>query len=153
MWCPTSLMVNGVETQYPVPEPSLPLNFINSTGMCYEAEEVRRCLLNGTQLYNQHIPFLFVSKNKTSDIFLLFLFWKVHLSWYIYIQLYVFAKNYNSHKIQGINVCLQNHLWLCTPLPKFISSDWCASRSLCSASERRFIVHKETQNHFHRVLH
>ncbi|XP_016141204.1 trans-1,2-dihydrobenzene-1,2-diol dehydrogenase [Sinocyclocheilus grahami] len=47
MWCPTSLMVNGVETQYPVPEPSLPLNFINSTGMCYEAEEVRRCLLHG----------------------------------------------------------------------------------------------------------
>ncbi len=28
-----------------------------------------------------------------------------------------------SHKIQGINVCLQNHLWLCTPLPKFSSSD------------------------------
>ncbi|XP_042631678.1 trans-1,2-dihydrobenzene-1,2-diol dehydrogenase [Cyprinus carpio] len=47
MWCPTSLMVNGVETQYPVPEPALPLNFINSTGMCYEAEEVRRCLLAG----------------------------------------------------------------------------------------------------------
>ncbi len=22
-----------------------------------------------------------------------------------------------------INVCLQNHLWLCTPLPKFITSD------------------------------
>ncbi|KAL1257238.1 hypothetical protein QQF64_012783 [Cirrhinus molitorella] len=47
MWCPTSLMVNGVETQYPVPDPALPLNFTNSTGMSYEAEEVRRCLLNG----------------------------------------------------------------------------------------------------------
>ncbi|XP_073706975.1 trans-1,2-dihydrobenzene-1,2-diol dehydrogenase [Garra rufa] len=47
MWCPTSLMVNGVESHYPVPEPALPLNFINSTGMSYEAEEVRRCLLNG----------------------------------------------------------------------------------------------------------
>ncbi|XP_051727042.1 trans-1,2-dihydrobenzene-1,2-diol dehydrogenase-like [Ctenopharyngodon idella] len=47
MWCPTSLIVNGVETQYPVPEPGLPLNFINSTGMRYEAEEVRRCLLKG----------------------------------------------------------------------------------------------------------
>ncbi|XP_016315832.1 trans-1,2-dihydrobenzene-1,2-diol dehydrogenase-like [Sinocyclocheilus anshuiensis] len=46
MWCPTSLMGNGVETQYPVPEPSLPLNFIHSTGMCYEAEEVHRCLLH-----------------------------------------------------------------------------------------------------------
>lgn len=47
MWCPTSLMVNGVETRYPLPEPGLPLNFLNSTGMRYEAEEVRRCLLNG----------------------------------------------------------------------------------------------------------
>ncbi len=36
-----------------------------------------------------------------------------HLSLSIYT-------GYNSclHKIQGINVCLQNHLWLCTPLPK-----------------------------------
>ncbi|XP_043092157.1 trans-1,2-dihydrobenzene-1,2-diol dehydrogenase isoform X2 [Puntigrus tetrazona] len=47
MWCPTALLVNGQETQYPLPEPSLPLNFINSTGMRYEAEEVRRCLLHG----------------------------------------------------------------------------------------------------------
>ncbi|XP_058485335.1 trans-1,2-dihydrobenzene-1,2-diol dehydrogenase [Solea solea] len=47
MWCPTSLVVNGEETQYPVPEPHLPLNFINSTGMRYEAEEVRQCLLKG----------------------------------------------------------------------------------------------------------
>ncbi|XP_026863776.2 trans-1,2-dihydrobenzene-1,2-diol dehydrogenase [Electrophorus electricus] len=45
MWCPTSLIVNGKETQYPVPEPYLPLNFVNSTGMRYEAEEVRQCLL------------------------------------------------------------------------------------------------------------
>ncbi|NP_001005600.2 trans-1,2-dihydrobenzene-1,2-diol dehydrogenase [Danio rerio] len=47
MWCPTSLLVNGVETQFPVPDPHLPLNFINSTGMRYEAEEVRRCVLAG----------------------------------------------------------------------------------------------------------
>ncbi|XP_038158904.1 trans-1,2-dihydrobenzene-1,2-diol dehydrogenase-like [Cyprinodon tularosa] len=47
MWCPTSLVVNGKETQYPLPEPSLPLNFPNSTGMRYEAEEVRKCLLAG----------------------------------------------------------------------------------------------------------
>ncbi|KAG7482144.1 trans-1,2-dihydrobenzene-1,2-diol dehydrogenase-like [Solea senegalensis] len=47
MWCPTSLVVNGEETRYPVPEPHLPLNFINSTGMRYEAEEVRQCLLKG----------------------------------------------------------------------------------------------------------
>ncbi|XP_045887831.1 trans-1,2-dihydrobenzene-1,2-diol dehydrogenase isoform X2 [Micropterus dolomieu] len=47
MWCPTSLVVNGKETQYPVPEPYLPLNFLNSTGLRYEAEEVRQCLLKG----------------------------------------------------------------------------------------------------------
>ncbi|XP_008308603.1 trans-1,2-dihydrobenzene-1,2-diol dehydrogenase [Cynoglossus semilaevis] len=47
MWCPTSLVVNGVETQYPLPEPYLPLNFICSTGMRYEADEVRQCLLKG----------------------------------------------------------------------------------------------------------
>ncbi len=29
-------------------------------------------------------------------------------------------------KIQGIDVCLQNHLWLCTSLPKFNTSDLCA---------------------------
>ncbi|XP_056134267.1 trans-1,2-dihydrobenzene-1,2-diol dehydrogenase [Lampris incognitus] len=47
MWSPTSLVVNGKETQYPVPEPRLPLNFTNSTGLRYEAEEVRQCLLKG----------------------------------------------------------------------------------------------------------
>ncbi|KAK2853566.1 hypothetical protein Q5P01_006227 [Channa striata] len=47
MWCPTSLVVNGKETQYSLPEPYLPLNFVNSTGMRYEAEEVRQCLLKG----------------------------------------------------------------------------------------------------------
>ncbi|KAL6113394.1 dhdh [Pungitius sinensis] len=47
MWCPTSLVVNGKESQYPVPDPALPLNFLNSTGMRYEAEEVRQCLLTG----------------------------------------------------------------------------------------------------------
>ncbi len=31
--------------------------------------------------------------------------------------------NYAKVNVQGINVCLQNHLWLCTPLPKFITSD------------------------------
>ncbi|KAM3626296.1 uncharacterized protein V6R79_026416 [Siganus canaliculatus] len=47
LWCPTSLVVNGQETSYPLPEPGLPLNTLNSTGMCYEAEEVRQCLLKG----------------------------------------------------------------------------------------------------------
>ncbi|MBN3308921.1 DHDH dehydrogenase, partial [Amia calva] len=47
MWSPTSLIVNGEETEYPLPKPSLPLNFLNSTGLRYEAEEVRQCLLKG----------------------------------------------------------------------------------------------------------
>ncbi|XP_077375881.1 trans-1,2-dihydrobenzene-1,2-diol dehydrogenase-like isoform X2 [Festucalex cinctus] len=47
MWCPTSVVVNGKESKYPVPDPSLPLNFLNSTGMRYEAEAVRQCLLKG----------------------------------------------------------------------------------------------------------
>lgn len=51
MWCPTSLVMNEKETEYPVPEPYLPLNFINSTGMRYEAEEVRQCLLKGTKTF------------------------------------------------------------------------------------------------------
>ncbi|XP_049450154.1 trans-1,2-dihydrobenzene-1,2-diol dehydrogenase-like [Epinephelus fuscoguttatus] len=47
MWCPTSLEVNGKEVQFPLPEPDMPLNFKNSTGLRYEAEEVRHCLLKG----------------------------------------------------------------------------------------------------------
>lgn len=47
MHCPTTLEVNGKQTQYPLPEPFLPLHFTNSTGLCYEAEEVRHCLLKG----------------------------------------------------------------------------------------------------------
>ncbi|XP_077570299.1 trans-1,2-dihydrobenzene-1,2-diol dehydrogenase-like [Stigmatopora nigra] len=47
MWCPTSMVVNGKESHYPLPEPDLPLNFLNSTGMRYEAEAVRQCLLKG----------------------------------------------------------------------------------------------------------
>lgn len=52
MWCPTSLVVNGKETRYPLPEPYMPLNFMNSTGMRYEAEEVRQCLLKGTVTFS-----------------------------------------------------------------------------------------------------
>ncbi|TKS69822.1 Trans-1,2-dihydrobenzene-1,2-diol dehydrogenase [Collichthys lucidus] len=47
MHCPTTLVVNDKEMKYPLPEPCLPLNFTNSTGLCYEAEEVRQCLLKG----------------------------------------------------------------------------------------------------------
>ncbi|XP_055519140.1 LOW QUALITY PROTEIN: trans-1,2-dihydrobenzene-1,2-diol dehydrogenase-like [Leucoraja erinacea] len=47
MWCPTSLMVNGDREEFPLPTPSQPLNFFNSTGLRYEAEEVRQCLKKG----------------------------------------------------------------------------------------------------------
>ncbi|XP_036399245.1 trans-1,2-dihydrobenzene-1,2-diol dehydrogenase-like [Megalops cyprinoides] len=53
MWCPTHLVVNGKEREYPLPEPSLPLNFTNSTGLRYEAEEVRQCLLKGLKESSQ----------------------------------------------------------------------------------------------------
>ncbi|XP_062287184.1 trans-1,2-dihydrobenzene-1,2-diol dehydrogenase-like isoform X2 [Scomber scombrus] len=49
MWCPTTLEVNGQETEFPLPEAGMPLNFTNSTGLRYEAEEVRQCLLKGTR--------------------------------------------------------------------------------------------------------
>ncbi|XP_071316864.1 trans-1,2-dihydrobenzene-1,2-diol dehydrogenase-like [Trachinotus anak] len=47
MWSPTTLEVNGKEMQFPLPEPGMPLNHKYSTGLRYEAEEVRRCLLEG----------------------------------------------------------------------------------------------------------
>ncbi|XP_076012219.1 dihydrodiol dehydrogenase, tandem duplicate 1 [Genypterus blacodes] len=47
MHCPTTLVVNDKETEHPLPEPGLPLNFTNSTGLRYEAEEVRQCILKG----------------------------------------------------------------------------------------------------------
>lgn len=47
MWCPTTMEVNGKEMQFPLPEAGMPLNFTNSTGLRYEAEEVRHCLLKG----------------------------------------------------------------------------------------------------------
>ncbi|XP_067875948.1 trans-1,2-dihydrobenzene-1,2-diol dehydrogenase-like isoform X1 [Heterodontus francisci] len=47
MWCPTSLVVNGKAQEFPLPAPSQPLNFTNSTGLRYEAEEVRQCLQKG----------------------------------------------------------------------------------------------------------
>uniref|UniRef100_UPI00398EA6D6 trans-1,2-dihydrobenzene-1,2-diol dehydrogenase-like n=1 Tax=Pristiophorus japonicus TaxID=55135 RepID=UPI00398EA6D6 len=47
MWCPTSLVVNGNVQEFPLPAPSQPINFTNSTGLRYEAEEVRQCLQKG----------------------------------------------------------------------------------------------------------
>ncbi|XP_061733533.1 trans-1,2-dihydrobenzene-1,2-diol dehydrogenase-like isoform X1 [Nerophis ophidion] len=47
MWCPETIVVNGEERNFPLPKPDLPLNFVHSTGLRYEAEEVRQCLLKG----------------------------------------------------------------------------------------------------------
>ncbi|XP_074550930.1 trans-1,2-dihydrobenzene-1,2-diol dehydrogenase-like [Halichoeres trimaculatus] len=47
MWCPTIFEMDGKKTQFPLPEAAMPLNFTNSTGLRYEAEEVRQCLLKG----------------------------------------------------------------------------------------------------------
>ena len=46
-WCPTKLETPDGTKEYPLPEPALPLNYGNSTGLRYEAEEVRRCLKEG----------------------------------------------------------------------------------------------------------
>lgn len=48
MWCPTELEVNGKKMHFPLPEADLPLNYDHSAGLRYEGEEVRRCLLKGT---------------------------------------------------------------------------------------------------------
>ena len=46
--CPTKLESSaGVKKEYPLPKTTLPLNYLNSTGLRYEAEEVRRCLAEG----------------------------------------------------------------------------------------------------------
>ncbi|XP_053308034.1 trans-1,2-dihydrobenzene-1,2-diol dehydrogenase-like [Spea bombifrons] len=47
MWCPTSVIINGKETKFPLPPSTKPMNFTNSTGLSYEAEHVRQCLLKG----------------------------------------------------------------------------------------------------------
>uniref|UniRef100_A0A8D0DHS9 Trans-1,2-dihydrobenzene-1,2-diol dehydrogenase n=1 Tax=Salvator merianae TaxID=96440 RepID=A0A8D0DHS9_SALMN len=46
-WCPTELVVNGQREEFPLPPPSQKLQFCNSTGLRYEAEHVRQCLLKG----------------------------------------------------------------------------------------------------------
>lgn len=53
-WCPTKLETpqgvyekEGVSKEYPLPEPHLPGNYPNPTGLRYEAEEVYECLKKG----------------------------------------------------------------------------------------------------------
>ncbi|KAI8506774.1 hypothetical protein Bbelb_152150 [Branchiostoma belcheri] len=46
-WCPTEVISPEGTHEFPLPPPEKPLNFKNSTGMRYEAMEVRRCLQEG----------------------------------------------------------------------------------------------------------
>ncbi|UYV65397.1 DHDH [Cordylochernes scorpioides] len=51
-WCPTKLQLpSGEIMEFPMPEPSRPCNYINSGGLCYQAQEVRRCLQQGRSSY------------------------------------------------------------------------------------------------------
>ncbi|XP_044845020.1 trans-1,2-dihydrobenzene-1,2-diol dehydrogenase-like [Mauremys mutica] len=46
-YAPTTLIVNNQRHECPLPPPAQPLNFSNGTGMRYEAQHVRQCLLQG----------------------------------------------------------------------------------------------------------
>ncbi|XP_066265611.1 trans-1,2-dihydrobenzene-1,2-diol dehydrogenase-like isoform X1 [Branchiostoma lanceolatum] len=46
-WCPTEVIAPDKIHEFPLPPPEKPLNFENSTGMRFEAMEVRRCLQEG----------------------------------------------------------------------------------------------------------
>ncbi|TFJ96363.1 adrenodoxin-like [Platysternon megacephalum] len=46
-YAPTTMLVNNQRHECPLPPPAQPLNFSNGTGMRYEAQHVRQCLLQG----------------------------------------------------------------------------------------------------------
>lgn len=47
MWCPTVVVVGDKRYEFPLPETIMPCNFLNSSGLRYEAMEVRDCLKKG----------------------------------------------------------------------------------------------------------
>eukprot|EP00058_Branchiostoma_floridae_P006986 XP_002592474.1 hypothetical protein BRAFLDRAFT_57457 [Branchiostoma floridae] len=50
-WCPTELITPTRSHYFPLLTPEKPLNYFNSTGLRYEAMEVRRCLQNGQKMF------------------------------------------------------------------------------------------------------
>ncbi|TRZ05510.1 hypothetical protein HGM15179_021597, partial [Zosterops borbonicus] len=50
MNCPTELLWGGHHERFPLPPPAQPLNFPHGTGLRFEAQHVRECLLQGELL-------------------------------------------------------------------------------------------------------
>ena len=46
-WCPTSLETPTGVLKFPLPESDVDFNFMNSAGLSYEVDEVRKCILSG----------------------------------------------------------------------------------------------------------
>uniref|UniRef100_A0A8D2DMF5 Dihydrodiol dehydrogenase n=1 Tax=Sciurus vulgaris TaxID=55149 RepID=A0A8D2DMF5_SCIVU len=46
-WCPTNLVVNDEHKEFPLPQVPKKFNFMNGSGMRYEAIHVRECLRKG----------------------------------------------------------------------------------------------------------
>ncbi|XP_022919777.1 trans-1,2-dihydrobenzene-1,2-diol dehydrogenase-like [Onthophagus taurus] len=46
-WCPSKLITPEKTFEYEIPKPGVQLNFQNSGGLAYEADEVRRCIKAG----------------------------------------------------------------------------------------------------------
>ncbi len=65
------------------------------------------------------------------------------------------ATNSRSHQIQGTDVCLQNHNWRCTNIPKLASSNLCALQKLafCKWKTPCGAIPKEVPNHSHGPFH
>lgn len=53
--CPTSFASPADTKEYPLPEPSMSMNFVNSTGLRYEIQAVRKSLLAG-EIENSTMP-------------------------------------------------------------------------------------------------
>ncbi len=64
------------------------------------------------------------------------------------------ATNSRSHQIQGTDVCLQDHNWHCTNIPKLASSNLCALQKLafCKWTTSCGAIPKRVPNHSHGPL-